>query len=127
MTNLCSVATPSVVEVNRLGREAWASARADLEVAVRSGTGLLAAWGVGGLSGDARRSLCAQVEWLVDCAMDGGLHSFWMVGGEPRHPSRWHQYVSDKYGRTRGGSFEERLAQVLMDVPARGAVAMTVG
>lgn len=119
MTNLCSVATPSIVEVNALGREAWASARADLEVAVRGGAGLLAAWGVGGLSGDARRWLCAQVEWLVDCAGAGGLRSVWTVGGEPRHPSRWHQFVSDKHGRTRGGSFEERLAQVLVDVPTR--------
>ena len=119
ITNLCSVATPSIIGVNGLGHEAWTSARADLEVAVASGTGLLAAWGVGGLSGDARRRMCAQVEWLVDHATKGGLHSFWMVGGEPRHPSRWHQYVSDKYERTRGGSFEERLAQVLIDVPAR--------
>lgn len=119
MTNLCSVATPSIVEVNRLSRDAWASARVDLEVAVRGGAGLLAAWGVGRLSGTARRCLRAQVEWVVEVARNGGLGSFWMVGGEPRHPSRWHQYVSDKYGRTGGGSFEERLAQVLVEVPTR--------
>jgi hypothetical protein len=127
MTNLCSVATPSIVEVNGLGCEAWTSARVDLESAVRSGSGLIAAWGVGGLSGDARRWLRAQVEWLVDCAGTGGLRSFWTVGGEPRHPSRWHQYVSDKYGRTRGGSFEERLAQVLVDVPTRDLASVTAG
>lgn len=119
MTNLCSIATPSIVEVNGLGYEAWTSARRELELAVQSGAGVLAAWGVGGLRGDARRWLRAQVEWLVDCAGTDGIHSFWMVGGEPRHPSRWHQYVSDKHGRTRGGSFDERLAQVLIDVPTR--------
>lgn len=49
--------------------------------------------------------------------MDQGITAFWMVGGEPRHPSRWHQFVSDKHGRTTGGTFEERLVQVLVEVP----------
>lgn len=119
VTNLCAVATPSLVQLNGLRFEAWESARADLEVAVRSGAGLLAGWGVGGLSGDARQWLHSQVEWLIGCAETGGLRSFWTVGGAPRHPSRWHQYVSDKHGRTRGGTFEERLTQVLVDVPTR--------
>jgi hypothetical protein len=50
-----------------------------------------------------------------------------MLGGEPRHPSRWHQYVSDKYGRTSGGTFEERIKQVLVAVPlARAAAGLLV-
>jgi hypothetical protein len=50
-------------------------------------------------------------------AIRAGISNIWMVGGEPRHPSRWHQFVSDKYSRTTGGSFEERLDQVLESVP----------
>lgn len=117
IANLCAVATPSVVQLNCLGSEAWESSRVDLELAVRGGAGLLAAWGIGGLSGHARSSLRTQVNWLVERAESGGLRNISMVGGEPRHPSRWHQYVSDKHGRTRGGTFEERLAQVIVDVP----------
>lgn len=117
MTNLCAVSTPSVVQLNELGRDAWEDSRVDLEAAVRSGTALLAGWGVSGLSGNARRWMRNQVDWLIKCAEASAMDAMWMVGGEPRHPSRWHQYVSDKYGRTSGGTFEERLRQVLVAAP----------
>lgn len=117
MTNLCAASTPSVVEVNVLGREAWSSARADLSAALTDVGAVLACWGVAGLRGDARQWMHEQVEWLTEQARESGLSTFWTVGGEPRHPSRWHQYVSDKYGRTTGGTFEERIAQVLVEVP----------
>lgn len=117
LANLCTVATPSVVQLNGLDREAWDESKADLELAIRSGSALLAGWGVAGVTGDARRWMRAQIAWLIDCAHNVAIESMWMVGGEPRHPSRWHQYVSDKYGRTSGGSFDERIAQVLVEVP----------
>jgi hypothetical protein len=117
MTNLCAVPTPSVIELNALGRDGWDRARVDLEAALTGASAVLAAWGVTGLTGDARRQLRTQVEWLTECAQEVGIDAFWMVGGEPRHPSRWHQYVSDKYGRTTGGTFEERIVQVLVEVP----------
>lgn len=117
MTNLCAVPTPSVVELNALGRDAWDLARVDLEAALTGASAVLAGWGVAGLTGDARRLMRDQVAWLTERAPEGGIAAFWMVGGSPRHPSRWHQYVSDKYGRTNGGSFEERIRQVLVAVP----------
>ena len=123
MKNLCAVPTPSVVELNALGRDAWDLAQADLEAALKGARAVLAGWGVAGLTGDARRSMRDQVAWLTVRAQEGGIAAFWMVGGSPRHPSRWHQYVSDKYGRTDGGSFEERIRQVLVAVqmmPAPG-------
>lgn len=117
LTNLCAAPTPSVVELNALGQQDWDVARVDLELALRSATAILAGWGVAGVTGEARRSLRVQVAWLTCRAHTMGIESFWMVGGQPRHPSRWHQYVSDKYGRTSGGSFEERIRQVLVAVP----------
>lgn len=117
VANLCAFATPSVVQLNTVGSDVWEASRVDLEVAVHGGTALLAGWGVAGLSGGARRSMGAQVDWLIECAAANAVGAMWMVGGEPRHPSRWHQYVSDKYGRTTGGTFEERLRQVLVAVP----------
>lgn len=117
VANLCAVATPSVVELNDQGREGWDLARDELDAALVGADALLAGWGVAGLTGNAGRWLGAQVEWLSARAVGSGISRLWMVGGEPRHPSRWHQYVSDRYGRTGGGTFEERIAQVLVEVP----------
>ncbi|MFT4010671.1 MAG: hypothetical protein QM655_11595 [Nocardioidaceae bacterium] len=117
LTNLCAAPTPSVVELNALGGDAWDEARAGLERDLTGATAVLAAWGVAGLTGGARRLMRSQVRWLTERVASAGIERFWMVGGEPRHPSRWHQYVSDKYGRTTGGSFEERICQVLLEVP----------
>lgn len=120
MTNLCAVPTPSVVQLNTLDRHAWDLARDELEEALTGANAVLAGWGVAGLTGEARRRMRAQVDWLAERAHDAGMASWWMVGGEPRHPSRWHQYVSDKYHRTAGGTFEERIAQALVAVPIAG-------
>lgn len=117
MANLCAVPTPSVVEINALGADAWSLARPDLETSIALAAAVLAGWGVAGLSGEARKSMRSQVEWLCGCAQSRGIESIWTVGGEPRHPSRWHQYVADKYARTSAGSFEERIKQVLVPVP----------
>lgn len=115
--NLCAIPTPSVVEVNLLGPDAWALARSDLLTSLSAATAVMAAWGVAGLTGESRRLRDRQVEWLKAETIAGGKTHFWMVGGEPRHPSRWHQYVADKHGRTRGGPFDERIKQVLVAVP----------
>lgn len=118
VANLYTEATPSIVELG-LGEalEGWLNARPKLKAALQSADGLLGAWGVAGLAGTAQQERKRQVEWLRDEALQMGFNSIWMVGGEPRHPSRWHQYVSDKYGRTAGGTFEERLHQVVVRVP----------
>jgi hypothetical protein len=116
--NLFADATPSVVELNaQTVGDGWARTRGELSAGMRSATGVLAAWGVSGLAGAARRARDEQVDWLRAEALQAGVSSFWMVGGEPRHPSRWHQFLSDRYGRTTGGSFEERLAQSLVAMP----------
>jgi hypothetical protein len=50
-------------------------------------------------------------------AGDIGNDCIWTLNGEPRHPSRWDQYVSDRHGRASGATFSERIAQVLTSVP----------
>ena len=115
--NLCAIATPTVVELNGLGCEGWDLARSELEPLLAETSAVIAGWGVAGLVGEAARRMREQVAWLSRRAGDAGIRGLWMVGGEPRHPSRWHQYVSDKYGRTTGGTFEERIAQVMSLVP----------
>jgi hypothetical protein len=118
IVNLCVVDTSTVVELNELEQTGgWTEARKDLAQGIRGTVGLLAGWGVSGTTGSARRAREEQVVWLYQEAASAGIEHVWMVGGEPRHPSRWHQYVSDKYGRTSGGTFEQRLGQVLTPVP----------
>ncbi|MCW2855878.1 MAG: hypothetical protein JWR52_1493 [Marmoricola sp.] len=114
VVNLCKTATSSVVELNDLrADDGWTLARHGLKRALRSADGVLGAWGVAGMSGAARGARDKQVEWFIAEAERSGFATLWMVGGEPRHPSRWHQYLADKYGRTSGGTFEERLGQVI--------------
>lgn len=117
IVNLCAVPTPTVVELSQIGVDAWQAARPDLEVAIGAAAAVLAGWGVSGLTGGARKLRDEQVRWLRTRAQEREIKGFWMVGGEPRHPSRWHQYVSDKYRRTDGGNFGDRLGQVLAHVP----------
>lgn len=96
----------------------WVSARTELKSAVLEADVLLAAWGLHQLRGAGRRLQHDQFAWLRDLLSETGHRTAWCVGGEARHPSRWHQYVSDKHGRTtRSCSFEERLDQVLVEVP----------
>jgi hypothetical protein len=115
IANLCCDPTLSVLELNALGHDrGWVGARADLLDALHRADGVLAGWGIAGLSGKARRARDSQVGWLLQEADRVGLTHFWTVGGVPRHPSRWHQYVADKHNRTSGGSFVERLRQVLV-------------
>ncbi|WP_456846869.1 hypothetical protein [Cellulomonas sp. P5_C6] len=118
VVNLCSAATPSVVELNRTQRlDGWLDARPALVGSLRTASGVLAAWGVAGMTGAARLARDDQVAWLYDELLKAGIDRVWTVGGEPRHPSRWHQFVSDKYGRTSGGCFEQRLSEVLVATP----------
>jgi hypothetical protein len=118
VVNLYSEATSSISDLNRSATiDGWLRARSELSSALGRATGVLGGWGVAGLTGPALRGQNEQVAWLRLEAIRAGVSAIWMVGGEPRHPSRWHQFVSDKYGRTTGGSLEERLDQVLGSVP----------
>lgn len=95
----------------------WLAARPRLVDALQEADLLLAAWGLHSLHGQARLLRAEQLSWLQGEAWTHGHVSAWCVGGQPRHPSRWHQYVSDRHGRTGGGSSSDRLRQVLGESP----------
>ena len=115
VTNLFSVPTRSVTDIAEVGQhpEGWTWARESLAQSIENADDVLIAWGLGGFGGAARTHCSAQIDWVYQELNNRGIDEVWMVGNPPRHPSRWHQYVSDRHGRTAGGSFDVRLRQVL--------------
>lgn len=115
IVNLCSTATASVVELNERGLipSHWTDQQTLLREAIQHASVVVGAWGVSGLSGEVRKARDAQAAWVAEAAVSAGHREIWCVGGEPRHPSRWHQYTADRHGRTSGGSLEERLREVM--------------
>ena len=95
------------------GAAGWLAARPRLVDALQEADLLLAAWGLHALHGPARLRRAEQLSWLQGEARAHGHVNAWCVGGKPRHPSRWHQYVSDRHGRTSGGPPADRLREVL--------------
>lgn len=128
VVNLFGEPTPTVVELASLAvdSDSWPAIQLGLRAQLRTAGGVLAAWGVAGASGEFKRERERRATWLVCQAARCGHDHVWTVGGEPRHPSRWHQYVADKHMRTSGGTFEERLAQVLVSTPIQ-CLAASVG
>jgi hypothetical protein len=119
IANLFSIATRDVTAINEIGRscDGWEAARPRLHQVILASDHLLAGWGVSGLSGPAARHQQTQLDYVRTCAQEFAKDYIWTLNGEPRHPSRWHQYVSDRYGRASGASLSERLTMVLRPVP----------
>jgi hypothetical protein len=123
IANVFGLPTPTVVEISEGGSvsEGWALARHGLAAALESADVLLAAWGVSRPVGPARVMWDEQVAWFAVRARERGLADAWTVG-DARHPSRWHQYVSDRHGRAGGGGHRERLDRVLVLRPLAGLI-----
>ncbi|WP_431074609.1 DUF1643 domain-containing protein [Microbacterium phyllosphaerae] len=119
IVNLFSRASESSREIAVLGvsAEGWREARVSVSEAIASADSVLLGFGLIPSSRESRPHLRAQLEWLRHELQVHGHLQVWQVGDRPRHPSRWHQYVSDTHGRTVGGTFEQRLKQVLRTVP----------
>ena len=134
IANLFAIPTSSSHEINEVGRlpQGWLDARPALEQVLSMSHELIAGWGLPtGLHGPARLHHQAQASWVtekvraitVDRATEErraarrvprpASRGIWTLNGEPRHPSRWHQYVSDRHGRATGPTFKARLATVL--------------
>lgn len=111
------VADLSALSLRGSSAAGWLAGRPKVVDALQEADLLLAAWGLHPLHGPARVLRAQQLSWLQEEAQAHGHSSAWCVGGQPRHPSRWHQYVSDRYGRTAGGSSSHRLRQVLGEAP----------
>ena len=122
IANLLAIATVSTSQVRSAGADwsAWEAARPTLESVIRNCDVLLIGWGVAVQGPDARRNFVRQVEWVFEMISRAGHNEYWRVGAQPRHPSLWHQFVSDRHGRTIGGTFSERIGQVIERVPVYG-------
>jgi len=118
IANLFANATPDVTAINEIGRsgDGWEAARLRLRQVITASDHLLAGWGISGLAGPAARHRRAQLDYVRTYAREVGKHDIWTLNGQPRHPSRWHQYVSDRHGRATGTSLSERMAMVLSSV-----------
>lgn len=119
IANLFAWPSASSRHIAVLGKEAegWRDARRDLTSAISVADAVLLGFGLIPSSRESGPHLRAQLGWLRTELKARGHTQVWQVGDRPRHPSRWHQYVSDTHGRTDGGTFEERLHQVLRAVP----------
>jgi Protein of unknown function (DUF1643) len=117
IANLFATSTRNHREMSAAGSDArgWAVARVALERTLERSDLILLAYGVTSPTGQARQHFENQTGWLRQRLLDFGHVTYWRVGDGPRHPSRWHQFVSDKYQRTSGGSLAERLSMVLVE------------
>lgn len=119
IANLYSTPAIDLPALSEVGAspDGWLRARGPINEALANCDEIMAAWGLFALAGPARRHRSEQLSWLLAAASSNGIDHVWTIEGQPRHPSRWHQYVSDVHQRTAGGTFEERLRQVLIKVP----------
>lgn len=119
IVNLFAVPTRDLPGVNEAGGRAdgWLRARRDLTRTLAKADCIVAAWGVGGLAGDARRNLAWQVAWVSRVAHELGHRLWWQIGGRPRHPSRWRQYVGPTRGVATGSNYADRIRSVIVAVP----------
>ena len=124
IANLFAIGTRDITAINEVGQTitGWAAARSRLCEVIAASDQLLAGWGVSGLAGAAAQNQRAQLDYVRNCAEDIGKDYIWTLNGEPRHPSRWHQYVSDRHGRAVGATSGERIAMVLTSVPIAALV-----
>lgn len=124
VANLFSFATKDALAINVVGEQVggWLAARRRIRQVVRESDVLLAGWGIGGLTGNARKHQLSQLRYLASCASVCEKVNMWAVVGEARHPSRWHQYVSDRYGRKFGGPFAARLKEALVEASITGLI-----
>lgn len=97
------------------GVDGWLEARPPLLEGLRGVDAILVGWGLYELKGAARLHRREQIAWFCQAAAAAGHTSAWTVGGLPRHPSRWHQYTSDRHQRTSASSQQERLREVLVE------------
>jgi hypothetical protein len=119
IANLFLIATRDLTAISEAGRSGngWEAARPRLRQVIAECDFLVAGWGVSGPTGEAGVHQRRQLGYVRARAREVGQDCIWTLGGEPRHPSRWHQYVSDRHGRASGESLGERISMVLTWTP----------
>jgi len=114
IVNLILIPTNDATDLTHasLDPEVLMAARPTIAEAISTSGVLLFGWGKLSSFGPNRGRIQEQIDWVVGVAIDNGHKHAWAVG-DARHPSRWHQYVADKHGRTEGGDADARLRAVL--------------
>ncbi|MGW7002537.1 DUF1643 domain-containing protein [Streptomyces sp. NPDC054933] len=115
LVNLLDVPTRDQVELSSVlvSHADVERSRGLLQKTISGADEVLLAWGSSRVGGTTGRVVRQQQGWLIEHLNAAGREHTWMVGGRPRHPSRWRQYVGPEKDRVFGATFEERLAKVL--------------
>lgn len=88
-------------------------ARDRLDTVLASSDTLVFAWGIAPLRGLTGTYVRDQANWVISRALHHGHTHAWVMGGHPRHPSRWRQYVGPQRGLFDGATTADRLTQGL--------------
>jgi len=98
LVNLIRVATHSTGDLSQVGRDlgVWLEARPAIAEAVAVADAALLGYGCTPPIGPARQHFKAQENWLAGLLDRLGVEVI-MVGGQPRHPSRWQRWTSRRY------------------------------
>lgn len=115
VANLFPVPSANMASISELGNafEAWLPARDAILDLLDHSEKVLFAWGVSRPGGVAGRHFVEQATWVTEQAKIRGSN-VWVLGGQPRHPSRWHQYVSEVHARTAAGPHSQRIQEALL-------------
>jgi hypothetical protein len=101
------------VSVNGQDRLHWLVARDRLQEVISTCEQILVGWGVSEPTGQARIHFREQRAWVIQRLIEHGHDHVWLVGDGPRHPSRWHQFVSRKNRVVVGATVNDRIATAL--------------
>jgi hypothetical protein len=95
IVNLFPMASRSSLSIAEMGGTVspWLAARADISGALANADEILFGFGVTSPSGPAGAYYRAQVAWTKALVARAAAPP-WMVGGQPRHPSRWQRHTS---------------------------------
>jgi hypothetical protein len=115
IANLVKTPTRNSKELEQVATsfQLFLDARSRLETVLESSNTLVFAWGVAPLRGLAGKYVRNQVSWVISRALHHGHTHAWLMGGHPRHPSRWRQYVGPQRGLFDGATTVDRLLQGL--------------
>lgn len=119
VANLFSVPTRDSKGIRVVGQDekGWVAARANLRRTIATSHEVMVGWGVHRPTGPAGVHFRDQVDYVHHLLQSSGKTGVWTMGGEARHPSRWHQYVSERHGRATGADFRARLESVVVYAP----------
>lgn len=98
VANIFAEPTADVLSISAAGVTSthWMTAREALKPLIAGADNVLFAWGKTEPTGPARKFHRAQIEWLIH-QTSLTTAAIWMVGAEPRHPSRWQRYTSREH------------------------------